>query len=83
MVIASRSRQPNVTRSLAVGDWDVIVRVYDVLSSVSVAHTTVSVQLPAPVTAEQTSDVIAEGVAEILDSADPSGGLNQLQVPVA
>ncbi len=30
-VIARRSRQPNVTRSLAPGNWDVIVRVYDVV----------------------------------------------------
>ena len=78
-VIARRSRQSNVTRSLPAGEWDVIVRVYDVLSSVSVAHTTINVQLAEAVTADVTQGVIDEGL-DALQSADPSEGLNSILV---
>ena len=77
-VIARRSRQPNVTRTLPAGDWDVIVRVFDVLSSVSVAHTRINVTLAQTVTADVTREVIDEGLTSIQD-ADPSEGLNRIQ----
>ena len=57
----------------------IIVRVYDVLSSVSVAHTRINVTLVEAVTADVTQGAIDAGL-DAIQSADPSEGLNSILV---